>query len=216
MRKITGLFVAIIFIGVTVTFAQEDKPYVRDQSSIRFGLKAGLNITGAYHAIGDEFIVTARPAFTTGVFLNFPTGRCIGVQPEVLYARRSIRASGNILNAPYDFTRTTTRIDVPILLTIKAVDILSLVAGPQFTHLIKQKDVFTQDTGPAQRDEFRKDHVRKNIIGITAGAHFNIDPILLDARIGWDFKNNTHASVQTTPRYSYIWYQFTVGIALKQ
>ncbi len=214
MRKNLILSVVILFVGVTVSTAQENSPYVRDKPSIRFGPKAGLNVSGAYNVKGNEFIAKARPGFVAGVFLNFPIGNCIGIQPEALYSQRGIRGRGNMLGAPYDFTRTTTYIDVPVLLTIKATDVLSLVAGPQFSHLIKQKDVFADDTMSAQLEEFKKDNVRKNTIAVIAGTQFNISSIIIDARVGWDVRNNTNASVQTTPRYGYVWYQFTVGTTL--
>lgn len=212
MLRISGLLMAFLFIGLEAATAQENTPYVRDQPRFNFGLKAGLNITGAYQAKNNEFIASARPGFTTGVFLNFPVGSRIGIQPEVLYAQRSLRIRGDIMDAPYDLIRTNTRIDVPVLLTIKTVDILSIVAGPQFTHLIKQKDAFTEGTGTVQREEFEKDDIRKNIVGIIAGAQFNINPIIIDARIGWDIKTNTNGAVQTTPYYSFVWYQLTLGV----
>ncbi|HEX2683540.1 MAG TPA: porin family protein [Ferruginibacter sp.] len=213
MRKNLILSVVILFVGVTVATAQENTPYVRD-NLIRFGLKTGLNVSGAYNVTGDEFIAKARPGFVAGVFLNFPIGNRIGIQPEALFSQRGIRARGKMLGAPYDFTRTTTYIDVPVLLTIKATDVLSLVAGPQFSHLIKQKDVFANNTMSAQLDEFKKDKVRNNTIAVIAGAQFNINSILIDARVGWDVRNNTDAAVRTTPRYNYVWYQFTVGTPL--
>jgi hypothetical protein len=209
------LLLVILISGGTVAIAQDNMPSVQNSPHVKLGLKTGVNISGAYNIQGEDLTTKPRPGFTTGLFVNIPLGGRLDFQPEIAYAQRGIRATGTMFSGPYDLTRTTNYIDVSTLLAIKATDILSLTVGPQASFLTRQRDVFSDATTPAQREEFRHDNVRKMTVSLVAGPQFNVSPFVLDARLGWDLLRNTKAVERLTPRYSYIWYQFTLGFRFR-
>jgi len=90
-----------------------------------------------------------------------------------------------------------------------------LVAGPQFSYLLRQRDEFTNSSNSAaQEQEFKNDNIRKNIFGGVIGADINIDHITLGARACWDVQTNNGDGTSSTPRYKNVWYQFTIGYNL--
>ena len=87
-----------------------------------------------------------------------------------------------------------------------------MLAGPQFSYLLKQKDVFTSSsTSYNQEQEFKNDNVRKNILCFTGGIDVTLNNVVLGARAGWDVQNNNGDGTSTTPRYKNVWYQVTFG-----
>ena len=65
---------------------------------------------------------------TAGAFLSLPVGKLIEIQPEVIYSEKGFKATGAFLGSNYSATRTTTYIDVPILLAIKPISYLTILA----------------------------------------------------------------------------------------
>ncbi len=62
-----------------------------------------------------------------------------------------------------------------------------------------------------QEQEFKRDNIRKNILGFVFGADVNIDHLVLSARVSWDFQTNNGDGSSSTPRYKNQLIQFTVG-----
>jgi hypothetical protein len=95
-------------------------------------------------------------------------------------------------------------------LLVKPVPFLSIVAGPQYSYLISQKDVFANaSTSIAQEQEFETDNIRKNTLCLTGGIDVNVNHFTFGARAGWDVQNNNGDGTVTTPRYKNVWYQAT-------
>lgn len=144
--------------------------------------------------------------------MSIPIGMYMGVQPEILFSQKGFQATGNILGSPYEFTRTTNYIDIPLLFAIKPSRNLTILAGPQYSYLLKQKDVFANGvTTIEQEQEFANDDIRKNTLCFLGGIDVNLDNLVVGARIGWDILNNNGDGSSTTPRYKNIWYQATIG-----
>ena len=141
-----------------------------------------------------------------------PLGRHLGVQPEVLFSQKGFRATGTLLGRNYDLTRTTDYIDVPLFLLIKPSNFFNIVVGPQFSFLIKEKNVFdTGVTSVEQQQEFKNDNLRKNLLSFAAGVDINIQHFTVGLRAAWDVQNNNENGTSTTPRYKNAWLQGTVG-----
>jgi hypothetical protein len=193
-----------------VEYVSVVKPDFRDQ--MMFGLKAGTNYSNVYDAQGEEFRADAKFGFAAGAFLAIPLGKFLGVQPEVLYSQKGFHATGNILGNPYEFTRTTNYIDVPVFLALKPAEFLTILAGPQYSYLMKQKDVFSSAiVNTAQETEFKNDNIRKNTVSLAGGIDVNVQHVVISARAGWDFTNNNGNGTSSTPRYKNTWVQATIG-----
>jgi hypothetical protein len=203
----------ILIIGAITTMSNFSNAQETDlRERLLFGLKAGVNYSNVYDAQGEEFQADPKLGLAAGAFVAIPIGKYLGIQPEVLYSQKGFKATGRILGGTYEFTRTTSFIDVPLLVSFKPSEFLTLVAGPQYSYLIKQTDVFANaSTSILQEQEFENDNIRKNILCLTGGVDLTLKHIVLGARVGWDIQNNNGDGTSSTPRYKNVWYQATVG-----
>ncbi|MDR0668057.1 MAG: PorT family protein [Prevotellaceae bacterium] len=123
MKKIIVLLSAML-ITLSVT-AQVD---------VKFGVKAGLNVSqlgsGTYeygdHS-GDIDATEMLLGFHVGGFANFNLGPYVGLQPELVFSLQGGKESENDETA----TWSLGFINVPVLLDIKPIPNLSVFVGPQ-------------------------------------------------------------------------------------
>lgn len=200
----------LIIIAAVTSLTISTNAQVRDK--LTFGLKAGINYSNVYDEEGEDFVANAKLGMAAGAFLAIPIGKYLGIQPEVLISQRGFQATGMILGNTYNFTRTTTYLDVPLLFAFKPSEFISILAGPQYSYLLRQSDVFKNASSSiAQETEFQNDNIRKNILCFTGGIDINLKHIVLGARAGWDIQKNNGNGTSITPRYKNVWYQGTVG-----
>lgn len=212
MRNIKILASIALISITTIAMAQDDESDNREK--MQFGLKAGLNYSNVYDERTDEFYSDPKFGFAGGMFLRIPISKYLGIQPEILYSQKGFKGEGVLLDSEYDFTRTTSYIDVPIQLAFKPSEYLTIVAGPQYSYLVSQKDDFDNTlVSYSQKEEFENDNIRNNILGFVAGLDINIKNIVLSTRMGWDIMNNHGDGTSNTPRYKNMWYQATIGYA---
>lgn len=209
MKKI--IIMLALGTGLThVVSAQENITDVR--AKLMFGLKAGVNYSNVYDTQGEAFRANPKLGFAGGAFLAIPLGTYFGIQPEVLYSQKGFQATGNILGSSYNLTRTSSYVDFPLLFAFKPSEFITILAGPQYSYLVKQKDEFkNESTSIAQETEFGNENVRKNTLCFTGGLDLTMKHIVLGARAGWDVQNNNGDGSSTTPRYKNMWYQATIG-----
>jgi len=206
MKKIILVIVAFTFMANIIN-AQDNNTDLRDK--LQFGLKAGANFSNVYDSKDQEFNADFKVGFAAGAFLAIPIGKYMGFQPEILFSQKGYKASGTFLTIPYEFTHTTNYIDVPLLIAIKPSTLITLLAGPDYSFLVKQKDVFTGGGFTStQEKEFEND---KSVLCFVAGIDITMDQFVLGARAGWDFQNNNGDGTSTNPRYKNVWYQATLG-----
>lgn len=208
MKKIILIILSASFAGNII--AQDNETDLR--KNLTFGLKAGVNYSNVYDSEGEDFNADPKLGLAAGAFLAIPIGRYLGIQPEFLFSQKGFRGTGRILGNTYSLTRTTNYIDVPLFLTFKPSEFISLLAGPQYSYLTNQKDVFANASSSIEQEqEFENDNVRKNTLCFVGGADINLKHIVLSARAGWDVQNNNGDGSSTTPRYKNVWYQATIG-----
>jgi hypothetical protein len=202
MKKI--MLMMLVLVSVAYNVAAQERP--------AFGLKVGTNYSNVYDERGEEFDADAKFGWVAGAFLSIPIGEFLGVQPEVLFSQKGFKATGRMFGSNYDLKRTTNYIDVPLLFVLKPAKSISLLAGPQFSYLIKQKDEFSGPSANFQQEqEFENDNIRKNILCFIGGIDFNFDNVVLGTRAGWDLSNNNGDGSATTPRYKNVWLQASLG-----
>jgi Outer membrane protein beta-barrel domain len=210
MKKTILLFAVITGINGTIT-AQVEK--TENDKKFHFGIKAGVNVSNVYDTKGEDFVAKAKAGAALGAFVQIPLGKIIGIQPEILYSQKGFKGTGKILGNAYSYTRTTDYLDIPILLSIKPVEMLTVVAGPQYSFLVREKNVFENTLFTSiQEQEFKNDNIRKNTLCFLGGVDVNFDKIILSARAGWDVQNNAGDGTNNTPRYKNVWYQATIGL----
>lgn len=203
------LSATIIVLAMGNSYAQK----ARDVFGL--GIKVGSNYSNVFDSQGDKFVAEGKYGLAAGAFLSLPIGKIIGIQPEVIYSEKGFKATGSFLGSNYSATRTTTYIDVPILLAVKPTNFLTVLAGPQYSFLIKQNNNFTSTLASADRDKiFDNDNIRKNVLGLIGGVDVNLSSFVIGARVGVDVQNNNGDGSSTTPRYKNAWYQATIGFRL--
>ncbi len=147
--------------------------------------------------------------------MSIPIGTFLGIQPEILFSQKGFESCATILGNNVIFTRTTNYIDIPIFFSVKPAETLTLLLGPQYSYLIKQKDVFDNPiSNIVIENDFATDNIRKNTLCLVFGGDLNINNIILSARAGWDLFNNNGDGTSVTPRYKNVWIQTTVGLRL--
>jgi hypothetical protein len=210
MKKI---IIALIISGTSISTIYAQTSDTRGE--FHLGLKAGMNYSNVYDSQGEDFVADAKVGFVAGGFLTIPIGSLVGFQPEILFSQKGFKGSGTLLGSPYQVTRTTNYLDIPLMLSIKPTRSVSLLAGPQFSFLLRQKDEFANGSASTfQIQEFENDNIRKNTLGFLLGADFNFDSIVLGTRLGWDIKNNNGDGTSTTPRYKNKWFQISLGFKI--
>jgi hypothetical protein len=148
----------------------------------------------------------------TGAFLIIPIGEFFAIQPEVLFSQKGFSGSGTLFGSSYALKRTTSYLDIPILASFRPIKRLTILAGPQYSYLMNQKDEFTLgSTSIDQEKEFKNDNFRKNTFCVLGGADVNINHLVIGGRLGWDVLDNTGDGTSNTPRYKNVWYQLTLG-----
>lgn len=190
-----------------IIYAQDNNTDLHDK--IQFGLKAGANISNVYDTKGEGFTADPKIGFAGGAFLSIPLGKYLGFQPEILFSQKGFKAKGQILGiVNYEFTHTLNYIDVPLLIALKPSEVFTLLAGPQFSYLVSQKDVLA-NTSLTQN--FNNDNIRKNTFCFLGGFDINLGSLVIGARAGFDIQDNKGDGTTTNPRYKNVWYQATLG-----
>ncbi len=207
MKKLFFLILASSFMAHTVSAQSADSD---KRSSVSIGIKLGANFSNVYNTEGQGFVADGKFGFAGGGFVIIPLGTYVGIQAEALFSQKGFKASGSILNGTYNFTRTTNFIDVPIYLTIKPAQGFTILFGPQFSYLLSQTDDFGALT-VTQKQEFDNQSVRKNIFGLSGGVDFELSPVVLGLRAGYDLQKNNGDGTSTAPNYKNAWYQATVA-----
>jgi len=206
MKKIIFIIVIITFV-VNILSAQDNSTDIRD--NLQFGLKAGANFSNVYDSKNQEFNSDFKVGFAAGAFLAIPIGKYIGLQPELLFSQKGYKSKGTFLTMGYEFTHTANYIDVPILFALKPSANVTLLAGPQYSFLVKQKDVFKSGSFTVDQEQtFQND---RSVLCFLGGIDFNLNLFVFSARAGWDLQNNNGDGTSTNPRYKNVWYQATIG-----
>lgn len=192
------------------------RPHRNDpRSRLHLGIKAGINKSNVYDSQGDAFAANPKYGFAGGAFLQIPIGRFLGIHPEVLFSQKGFKGTGMVAGLPYNMTRTSSFIDVPLLVAFKPIRWVYLVAGPQFSYLASQSDVFHNGTNTfTQEQAFRNDNIRKNILGAVIGVDVNIGNLVIGGRYSWDMQTNNGNGTSSTPRYKNTYVQATLGFKL--
>jgi len=211
MKNSFIIFVSLLCLSLGTTLqAQRTNSDFRQNAT--FGIRAGFNYSNVWDESGQDFSADAKVGFAGGAFLALPIGEVLGIQPEILISQKGFQGSGTLLGSSYSFSRTTTYIDIPIQLQVKPSDAFTVLAGPHYSYLMSEKNVYT--LGPnsyEQSQQFDNDNIRKNIFGFIIGGDVYLQQIVISGRLGWDLQTNNGDGTSTTPRYKNQWLQLTLG-----
>lgn len=155
MKKI---FLGLALVAGTFAFSQKTSTSTASASPVRFGVKAGLNIS----TLSDNDF-NSKAGFYGGVFANIPVAQDFSFQPEVMYS-----GMGAKFKADSDAKANLDYISVPLMLQYNALPNLYLEAGPQFSFLVNSKLKYKSNSADA-KDIFKSFDFG---IGLGAGYYF--------------------------------------------
>jgi hypothetical protein len=208
MKKLTLIIASALFISITSLNAQDGR------ERIHLGGKAGLNISNIYDTKGENSSTDPKAGFAAGGFVAIPIGKYLGFQPEVMFAQKGYTATSAQEGSTFSYTRTTSHLEIPLLLQIKPLSFLSLVVGPQYSFMTYREESFKSNTVTiTEQEEIKNDNIRKNTLGAVTGIDFYVlRHLLISGRVGWDLQDNNGDGTANFPRYRNVWVQTTVGL----
>ena len=206
MKKVLVAFAAASSLSFAAV-AQDDM-----REKFNFGLKAGINVSNIWDTEAEDFSADPKLGFAGGAFVTIPLGRLFAIQPEVMFVQKGFKGSGSVLTIPYEVTRTTNYLEIPVLFAVRPADFISIYAGPQVSFLLSQKDKLSFGNNTIQDEEqFKNDNWRKNTLGLHLGLDFNIKHFVISPRATLDFQDNKGDGTSVDPRYKNFAIQLTVG-----
>lgn len=209
MKKLILVFAFATFIFGNV-FAQTSNVDFREK--ISFGIKAGVNLSNVYDSQGEQFNADPKLGLAAGIFVALPLGKYFGVQPEILFSQKGYKGTGSLLGSSYSYSYTSNYIDVPLLFAFKPVSLITILAGPQYSFLVKDTYTFNSALiNLEQENEFENDNIRKNTLSFLGGVDINLNRIVIGTRVGWDLQANKGDGTSETPRFKNVWYQATIA-----
>jgi hypothetical protein len=217
LQKIMKKSYIIFSLLLTTIAAPAQTPADADdeREEVHLGIKGGFNYSNVYDTQGKDFKAQGAFGLAAGIFLGIPIGKYVGVQPELIVSQKGFSATGNVSSGPYEFSRSSTYIDIPIELMIKPTKYITFVVGPQYSYLAGQKDAFTNPGSAfSYAQEYSNENMRKNIFGLVGGMDVNIRHLVLSSRVGCDLQQNNGDGSSVTPHYKNVWFQTTVGFRL--
>lgn len=210
----TKITIALLLLSFTMGVNAQDNE-LDNREKLQFGAKIGATHSNVYDEKGNEFTANTKFGVAGGIFVMIPIGTYLGIQPEAMITQKGFKGDGSLLGSSYEFKRTTTFLDIPVLVAFKPSEFFTILAGPQYSYLIKQRDDFTSSIiSYSQEQEFEQDNIHKNILGFVVGADINIKHSVIGARVAWDIQNNRGDGSSDTPRYKNLCIQLTYGIKL--
>lgn len=197
----------ILAIGLFVATA------ANAQDKIKFGVKAGLNLSDIIKGDGNNnFDTKVKTGFNAGVTLEIPLIAGLAFTPEVLYSQKGYKLTSSL----GEFRQTTSFIDVPILASFRLGSSFNIVAGPQVSFLLSTKNKFDNGFGTVEQTNVEKDSDRfkKSLVGGLIGFRYDINEKFdIHGRYALDFQKNNENGTSSTPEFRN--QVFSVGVGIK-
>ncbi|WP_234734879.1 porin family protein [Tellurirhabdus bombi] len=138
------------------------------------GFRAGANVVLNKFTEDDQSagVIKRVPGFTGGVVLNYGISNSFSIQPEILYTRRTIKASGSDAGITFSTQVDINSVEVPLLLKGsfgKQVRVF-VNAGPYVNYNLNARLKITiNGQSESEKQKFGKGDARLEY-GVTGGA----------------------------------------------
>lgn len=178
------LILGIAVLSTSLAFAQTTQPTPSSTSPVRFGIKAGMNVSSLSNdgTLEDQ---GSKIGFNAGVFANIPVAESFSIQPEVLYSQYGDKYDDVIAGNRISYARHHDYIAVPVMFQYNFIPNLYVEAGPEFGFLVNAKNKLKNETNNDVINESGdyKDNLNGFNLGIGLGAgYYFTDNIGLTAR----------------------------------
>ncbi len=164
MKKVLLAIAVVIGLGVNA-------------QSVKYGVKAGLNVANASNLGDDEFKFDSRVAYHVGAIVEIGLTKQFAVQPEVLFSVQGARKKEGGMTATFN----SNYVNVPVMAKYYIIDGLSLEAGPQIGFLTTAK-FEVEGAGDESGTVDVKDELKKVDFGLNFGTSYNYQNFNLGVR----------------------------------
>jgi len=203
------ILLMLVIILFETCLAQDSLDIQSDfRTKCQIGLKAGTNYSKADDINNHKFKTNSKFGFVCGGYISIPINKSIGLQPELQYSQKGFDVTKSIMGKSFQFTRTTSFIDIPLMFAIKLNQFITVAIGPQYSYLIKQKDTFSDSTS---NFDMEHDKSRKSLLCFIDEVDLNMRQFIISLRSGWDLMKNIKNGSETNLQYKNVWYQITFG-----
>lgn len=177
-----------LVLGLAVTasslaFAQTTKTTNSSSSDVRFGIKAGMNVSSLSNdeTLDDQ---KSKIGFNAGVFATIPVAASFNIQPEVIYSQYGSKADYTVLGNKYSSSTNLDYVTVPVMFQYNFVPNFYVEAGPEFGLMVSAKNkVKNESNGNSSTTDNYKDNLNTFNFGIGLGAgYYFTDNIGITAR----------------------------------
>jgi hypothetical protein len=183
-------------------------------NGFHFGLRGGLNLANIIKTDDNNFSTELKPGFNAAAFVEIPIVKGFSVQPELQFSQKGYKTTGSTLvNGNYDYSVTTSYVEVPLLAKFSPNKSFAIVVGPQVSFLASTKTKFTNGNTTYQNlVEADNDNLKKNILGGVVGIEANASNLVFAARYNLDFQQNNSDGSSTTPTYKNQVIALSIGV----
>lgn len=185
MKKIYTILVALLIVGT-----------INSQAQIKFGVKGGVNLP-SLDAQGGAVNLDAATGWHGGLMLELKLP-IIGIQADVLYSQVGI-TDIDIAGTVGDLKHTT--LDIPVVVKLYLLKIITIQAGPQFAFVTSSKI----------GDFDVKDQIDNNTVGFVAGLGLELAMLNASARFVFPSTTTIESADYKTSNI-----QLSVGFWLKK
>lgn len=204
MKKIFLLIAVVLGFLATKVNAQQ-------QNTIRFGVKAGLNLAEwqgeTVNSAQDLFNMTdgalsrkMREGFHVGGYLSIPVAPGFEIEPGLQYSQKGTRLTGKLpikevefLNANLTLTNKAEYLDMPILAKVYVGEGFHIFGGPQVSYLLSNRlhaEAGALGYKAFNREWDMKDGFREVDLGLTGGLGYRFQSGF-NISAGYDYGLNT-------------------------
>jgi outer membrane protein OmpA-like peptidoglycan-associated protein len=151
MKRKTLLLLTICVTMAATVIAQTNR--------VSGGITAGANYS--YLSSGDKSASSSydwkwKWGPVGGIYLNFPVGNTVSIQPSLLYSQMGGRYYFTDNTGTYKWTQNLGYLSVPVPLKINAGDHFAFLVGPQFDFLLAAKVKDANDNKVKNEDNFNQ------------------------------------------------------------
>lgn len=210
MKRIT-LAAALLALTFSTSVNAQD---VDQRDRLRLGLKGGLNFSSLIQDEYPNYEVNHKLGYVGGAYLSIPLTTFLGIQPEVLVSQKGFSSSNsNFFGGTYTFNRTTTYLDIPLMIQLKPSQLITIVGGIQYSYLLSKKDEISGNSVIiSDQVTYDNQDITKNILGVVGGIDINIKHFMVFGRYNLDLRRNNGDGTSSVPRYKNQVFQVGVGL----
>jgi hypothetical protein len=191
-----------------IKVAKPEKPARIKTESANSGKGLSIGIRGGVNALLNEFLPDdgleggggtsqTTPGFMGGVVINYGIGNVFSIQPEILYARRSVKYAGEDAGQKFSLQYSANAIEVPLLLKLSfgRKTRFFVNAGPYVAYGLdaRVKLVVDGQTQVDEKQKLTKDDARLEY-GIAGGLGVSIPvgrgSLMVEGRYNYSLGNN--------------------------